>query len=322
MKKICACLLSLVIVISISGCSSTTNEKTQTNASLSYEEMLEKAEEIELLNIYADADENALRAEQKYVGNTYRFAAYASEIEKDNFITPNFIDYGYHSIVNLVNEEDLINLSKSNTYEIIGMVSSIDNGTIVFDNAYVIDADNYNFSLDGLYYCVTGSLDPSRYNLTISEFLNRNPQLLEENLNEDDEIDLFVFATLNASNEDGADLYLPNKTDNGELALELKIGNNSYNTAFKINDIDDRMSKFFDGYDDGYYSTENVLKAGSGDSAEIAGLFSVEYGVYKEAVDSNAEIALSWGGRYTITANAKDIVKIDSISSIAENIND
>ena len=94
------------------------------------------------------------------------------------------------------------------------------------------------------------------------------------------------------------------------------------NTIFKMNDIDNRMSKFFDGYDDGYYSTENALKAGSGDSAEIVGLFSVEYGIYKEAIDTNAEITLSWGGKYTITANAKDIVKIDSVSDIAKSLNE
>lgn len=335
MKKICACLLALVMVIGMVSCSSepaentntpenaSTPETAQTDEALSYEEVLEKAEQIELSNIYADADENALRAEQKYVGNTYRFAAYVAEIEKDHFTTPHSTNYGYYSAtVNLANEEDLINLSTSNTYEIIGVVSSIADGTVVFDNAYVIDVDNYDFVLDGLYYCVTGSLDPSRYNLTVSEFLEKNPQLLEENLSEDDEIDLFVCATLNASNEDGADLYLPNTADNGELALELKIANNSYNTIFKMNDIDNRMSKFFDGYDDGYYSTENALKAGSGDSAEIVGLFSVEYGIYKEAIDTNAEITLSWGGKYTITANAKDIVKIDSVSDIAKSLNE
>ena len=70
------------------------------------------------------------------------------------------------------------------------------------------------------------------------------------------------------------------------------------------------------------YSTENALKAGSGDSAEIVGLFSVEYGIYKEAIDTNAEITLSWGGKYTITANAKDIVKIDSVSDIAKSLNE
>lgn len=338
MKRIFVCFLALVMVIGMVSCSSEpaenasatevsegteASETIQTDVTLSYEEVLEKAEQIELSNIFADANDNVLRAEQKYVGNTYRFAAYVAEIEKDNFTTPHFTDYGYYSAtVNLANEEDLINLSTSNTYEIIGVVSSIADGTVVFDNAYVIDADNYDFVLDGLYYCVTGSLDPSRYNLTASEFLEKNPQLLEENLSEDDEIDLFICATLNASNEDGADLYLPNTADNGELALKLEIANHSYNTIFKINDIDNRMSKFFNGYNDGYYSTEKVLKAGSGDSAKILGLFSVEYGVYKEAVETNAEINLSWGGKYTITANAKDIVKIDSVSHIAKNLNE
>ena len=231
MKKICACFIAFVMTMSITGCSLKSSEDTnisQTDTSLSYEEVLDKAEKIELLNIYADADENELRAEQKYVGNTFKFAAYVAEIDKNNFKTPNFIDYGYQSTINLVDEEDLINLSKSNTYEIIGVVTSIDNGTIVFDNAYVIDNDNYDFSLDGLYYCVTGSLDPSRYNLTVDEFLERNPQLLEENLNDDDDIDLFVLDTLNASDKEGADLYLPNKSENGELTLELKIANNTF----------------------------------------------------------------------------------------------
>jgi len=337
MKKGLLVVLALIMVLGLVGCSSTPTEetitvkptetaqtedkKTEENILLSYDEMLEKAEKIELSDIYADADENALRAEQEYVGNTYRVSAYVAEINKEYFSTPNFIDYGYHSTVNLVDEEDLINLSKSNTYEIVGVISSIDNNTIVFDNAYVIDADNYDFVLDGLYYSATGSIDPSKYDITVEEYFERNPQMLEENLSEDDDIDLFVFATLNASNEDGADLYLPYKADNGELALELKIGNNSYNTTFNINDTDDRMSKFFDGYDDGYYSTDNLLKAGSGGSAEIAGLFFVEYGIYKEAVENNTAITLSWGGKYTITLNAQDIVKIDSVSAIAEILN-
>lgn len=337
MKKVIALLLALSVVFALVGCSSTSSEETNTaettettetnnkeaeeNVLLSYDEMLEKAERIELSDIYADADENTLRAEQEYVGNIYRVSAYVSEISKDNFSTPNFIDYGYHSDINLANKEDLMNLSKSNTYEVVGMISSIDNGTIMFDNAYLIDADNYNFVLDGLYYSATGSTDPSRYDITVEEYFERNPQMLEENLSEEDEIDLLVFATLNASDEDGADLYLPNTESNGELALELKIGNNTYKTTFNVNDIDDRMSKFFDGYKDGYYPTNDLLKAGSGDRAEIVGLFFVEYGIYKEAVENNTEITLDWGGRYTITTNAQDIVKIDSVSAIAKTLN-
>lgn len=328
MKKLLIGTLALVMVLGVVGCSSkptaeqTTRptETAQTNV-LSYDEMLEKAEQIELSDIYADANENALRAEQTYLGNIYRISAYVAEINEENFSTPNFIDYGYRSVVNLVDKEDLINLSKSNTYEIVGVISSIDNNSIVFDNAYLVDANNYDFVLDGLYYSATGSIDPSKYNITVEEYLERNPQRLEENLSENDEIELFVFATLNASNEDGADLYLPNTAANGELALELKIGTNTYNTVFSVNDIDDRMSKFFDGYADGYSSMDNVLKAGSKDSAEIAGLFFVEYGVYKEAVEGNTEITLDWGGRYTTTLNAKDIVKADSVSAIAEMLN-
>lgn len=329
MKKVLIWILALVMVLGLAGCSSTpteatnTAEPTETNGKeiLSYDEMLEKAERIELSDIYADADENALRAEQEYVGKIYRVSAYVSEISKDNFSTPNFINYGYHSNIKLASKEDLINLSKSNTYEIVGIISSIDNGTIVFDNAYIIDAGNYNFVLDGLYYSVTGSIDPSRYNLTVEEYLKRNPQRLEENLSKDDDIELFVFATLNASGKDGADLYLPNIDDNGELALELKIGNSTYKTVFNVNDFENRMSKFFDGYKDGYYPRNASLKAGSGDSAEIAGLFFVEYGVYKEAVENNTKITIAWGGRYMITANAQDIVKIDSVSAIAEVLN-
>ena len=337
MRKVIALLLALSVVFALVGCSSTpaeettntveptettqTNEKETEENILSYDAMLEKAERIELSNIYAEADENELRAEQEYVGNSYRVSAYVAEIGKDNFSTPNFINYGYHSVINLANKEDLMSLSKDNTYEIIGVISSIDNGTIMFDNAYLIDADNYDFVLDGLYYSATGSIDPSKYDITVEEYFERNPQMLEENLSEEDEIDLLVFATLNASDENGADLYLPNTESNGELALELKIGNNSYNTTFNVNDIDDRMSKFFDGYKDGYYPTNDLLKAGSGDSAEIAGLFFVEYGVYREAVENNTEITLNWGGRYTITLNAQDIIKIDSVSAIAEILN-
>ena len=88
MKKVIALLLALSVVLALVGCSSTPAEETNTakptettetndketeeNVLLSYDEMLEKAERIELMDIYADADENALRAEQEYVGNIYR----------------------------------------------------------------------------------------------------------------------------------------------------------------------------------------------------------------------------------------------------------
>ena len=338
MKKVFILMLALIMVLGIVGCSSApaeeatstpqpTEEATQTpeateevKTALSYEEMLENAESIELSDIYAAADDNALRAEQEYVGNIYRFGAFISEINKEYFTTPNFVNYGYSSIIQLADNEDLINLSTDNTYEVVGTISSIDNTTVIFENAYVIDV-NSDFVLDGIYYSATGIIDPSKYDITVDEYFERNPQKLEENLSEDDDIDLFVFATLNASDE--GNIYLPLVQDNGELPLELTIGKNKYSTGFKVNDFENRISKFFDGYDDGYSTLDqyNVLEAGSSNSAEIMGLFFVEYGVYKEAVENNAEITLSWGGRYTITSNAQDIIKIDSVSAIAEALN-
>lgn len=329
MKKIITSLLALSLVFALVGCSSASSttqvngagsSDTENDHALSYEEMLENAEKVALTDIYADADENALRAAETYVGNTYRVSAYVTEIERGFFRTIQYLDYGgYRSVVNLANEEDLLTISTSNTYEFVGVISSVENGKIVFDNAYLIDVDNYDFTLDGMYYSETGILDPSNYNLTVEEYMARNPQKLEENLSDDDDIDLFVFATLHASDADGAELYLPKKADNGEISLELTVGDHTSRTVFYMNDYENRMSKFFEGYKDGYYRTgsDKSLEAGSGDSVELAGLFYVEYGVYKEAVENNAEVTLDWGGRYTITANAQDIIKMDSVSAIA-----
>lgn len=328
MKKIIVSLVTLILAFSVVGCSSASPTSTgqidgsgvvepdQSNG-LSYEEMIENAEKVELTDIYADADQNALRAAETYVGNTYRVSAYVTEIEQGFFRTIQYMDYGgYRSVVNLANEEDLLTISTANTYEFVGVISSVENGKIVFDNAYLVGVDDYNFTLDGMYYSETGILDPSKYGITVEQYFERNPQELEENLSDDDDIDLFVFATLHASDADGAELYLPKKADNGELSLELTVGDHTYRTVFYMNDYEKRMSKFFNGYKDGYYS-DKTLEAGSGDSVELAGLFYVEYGVYKEAVENNTEVTLDWGGRYTVTANAQDIIKMDSVSAIA-----
>lgn len=350
MKRLIAVILLLCMCVGFYGCSDVPEEQVSTapptDASsekttpyeetepteneLSYSEMLESAERVDIHDIYEEAAKNYLKAGNTYVGKCYRIAATVSNIY-DGYINTIGFQTASNSIlsseINFADINDLFSLVDNNTYEVVGIISSIENNKVIFDNAYLVDVDNYNFTLDGIYYSQTGIIDPSKYGITVEESLARNPSRLEENMSDDDEIDLFVFATLYAADADGANLYLPSVRSgelvSDDLALVLKIDNKSYDTIYQSNDYENRISQFFYGYQDGLgtFVDDFVLEAGSGDCAQISGLFSVEYGIYKEAIANNTEIILDWGGRYTIALNAQDIVKIGSVSQIAEILN-
>lgn len=350
MKRLIAAILLLCMCVGFYGCSdvpeeqisttqptdtsseeTTPSEETEpTEKELSYSEMLEIAERVDIYDIYEEAAKNYLKAGNNYVGKCYRIAASVSEI-CDGYIRTIGFQTASNSILSseiyFADPNDLFSVMDNGTYDVVGVVSAIEKNKVIFKDAYLIDVDTYNFKLDGIYYSQTGIIDPSKYGITVEESLERNPGRLEENMADDDEIDLFVFATLYAADANGANLYLPSVRSGDligdDLALELKIGNKSYDTIYQVNDYENRISKFFDGYDDGLSSLteDKVLEAGSGDCAQISGLFSVEYGVYKEAIANNTEIILDWGGRYTIAFSGQDIVKIGSVSQIAEILN-
>ena len=181
------------------------------------------------------------------------------------------------------------------------------------------------FVLDGDYYCLTGIQDPSKYNLTVEEYLEKNPQYKEENLKDNDEIVIFVFASLNSFEDGKEDLKLPlsryEKTLGTFLDLKLTIEGNEYSTGYELNNTDNKFSQHWGKYEDGKtLDTNDILYAGGGESKHIASYFSVRYHDYKEAIEKNADITLNWSDTYTITFNASEIEKQDSLTTISQRL--
>lgn len=181
------------------------------------------------------------------------------------------------------------------------------------------------FTIDGAYYSMTGIFDPSRYKLTAEEFLEKNPQRKEENLKDNDEIALFIFASLHALEDGEEDLKLPPSVMSSfagtYLDLRLTVEGNEYLSNYEVNDTDDHMSDFWEGYQDGAaLDTSDILYAGGGESRHIVGLFYVRYHDYKEAIETNAPITLTWSDDYTVTFSAEEIEKQASLSTIGDDL--
>lgn len=178
--------------------------------------------------------------------------------------------------------------------------------------------------LDGAFFCLTGINDPAKYGLTIEEFLEQNPGKKEENLENNDDIIIFVFTSLyNKENKD--DLTLPlNMYDSFKgkyLDLQLTIDGNTYNTGYELNNHDDRFSQHWEKYQDGSnLDTGYVLYAGGEESVHIVGYFSVKYHDYISALEENTEIVLNWGDMYSLTFYASDIEKQGSLTTIADRL--
>lgn len=181
------------------------------------------------------------------------------------------------------------------------------------------------FVLDGAYYCLTGIQDPSKYGLTVEEYLEKNPQMKEENLKDNDEITIFVFASLNSLEDGKEDLTIPlsmlDSFIGKYLNLRLTINGYEYKTGYELNNTDNKFSQHWDKYKDGKtLDTNDILYAGGGESKHIASYFSVRYHDYKEAIEKNAEITLNWADTYTITFNASEIEKEESLTTISQRL--
>lgn len=183
MKRVISLLLVVLLAFSLTACSqnggtlpsggdetteatsdtvASTEVTSAAEAALSYDEMMSAAQDIDFNKVMTDLSENAARAKETYEGNCYRMAIPVSDIQPDYFY---YLDYMGAVMVHLCNTQDLISLNKDCTYDVIGKITEVD-GSIVIENAYIVECDELVFEMDGAYFCVAGSIDPAKYNLT------------------------------------------------------------------------------------------------------------------------------------------------------------
>lgn len=177
------------------------------------------------------------------------------------------------------------------------------------------------FNIDGIFYSQASTFNPYDNGITDEEYFNINPQNLEEQQTDNDEITLFVFASLGSLPDGEGDLTLPESTYSEflpgyTLPLNLSVGGVSYSNNYEANDYKDKLSKNWYEYESGeYLDTDYVLYEGTDDEIKIVGMFFVKYHDYKEAKANGEEITLSWGSYQTAT-QAENVVKVGSIASI------
>lgn len=182
------------------------------------------------------------------------------------------------------------------------------------------------FVIDGIYYSEAECIDPAEYGITIEEYFERNPQLREDALDNNDGVWIYIFASLNSLEKGQENLILPKSQFdsflNGKaLPLTLFIGDDfKYSTSYELNDRNNKMSKFWDVYKSGSNLDDSyVLYEGSGDCQKIVGLFVVKYYDYKKAVEDNKEISLVWGD-YRATYNGENIIKKSDMKAISQDL--
>lgn len=260
----------------------------------------------------------------------------------------------------------LLNLNLCDNIEFIGEITAVNTGTwhavenqiqITVDNVYLIGNATYEgtyrlkqeetltaekespemkegeesntvnpFVINGVYYSEAGCTDPAEYGITVEEYFEKNPQLKEDALDNNDSVWIYIFASLNSLEEGQENLILPKSQydsflNGNALPLTLFIGDDfRYSTSYELNDRNNKMSKFWDVYKSGSNLNDSyILYKGSGDCQKIVGLFVVKYYDYKKAVEDNKEISLVWGN-YKATYNGENIIKKSDMKAISQDL--
>lgn len=179
------------------------------------------------------------------------------------------------------------------------------------------------FKLDAVYISWSGIIDPvTEIGISDARYFEVNPKYKEENLTENSEIDIIVLASINSLDDGEKDLELPKSIyksyiPSNVLNLKLKIAQTTEDTICEINDYNKKITRLLGRYECGRtFKSDDILFAGSGESKYIAGVFSVKYHYYKQALKDDSDIELNWDNKYTLKFKASQIIKENSLSSI------
>ena len=188
------------------------------------------------------------------------------------------------------------------------------------------------FKIDAVYCCLSGSNDPADYGITTEQYFERNPQMKEENLKDNDTITLYVFASLNSLESGQKDVNIPSSYYDRSLPGNTLITNIYYDnytngTSYEWNNsVNNRLAKHWNKYKDGKtLKTSDILFAGSNESRYIVSQFNIKYHFYKQAIENNTEFKLVWKDSnnsfsYQATFNGKDIEKQNTLTEIENSL--
>ena len=129
MKKLLILFMVAMMTISLVACGeeTTSAESNETNASVTKEEILENASELNIAELKSSMMENQVKAQETFVGNSYTYAGYVLTVEND-YAQIGLADTEYYFTVYL-SKDDLVKLSRDELVTVVGTISDLNSKT-------------------------------------------------------------------------------------------------------------------------------------------------------------------------------------------------
>lgn len=178
MKKALSLLLALVMCLSLCACSS--DAQPQDNGGLTKETMMSEAKMFNITEFRDTYAENALRAEEAYVGHTYMFTAFVDEVSTENCILKFYNDANKVSknteFINApLSKDELRNLNAGERIQIVGSIEKIGPYGVILNQAYYIDnVSSYQASVLSLVYASVSDKAPAYSVVSLSNSIDGN----------------------------------------------------------------------------------------------------------------------------------------------------
>lgn len=209
MKRIITILVMAALLLSMAACSNGNGATTQEATSMTKDEMLEVAENINLTDVANAFSENKARAEQTYLDNVYTISALVGSIESDHCTIKCTGNNGDKIFSVYLDKSELALLNSGEMITVVGKISSyfeIDNafyvgntiemtGTLKIEDTYVTYQDNngkyVEFGDTKELYCYIVDNSGNTYKINdedISSISNSNVTILDKTINNDDSI--------------------------------------------------------------------------------------------------------------------------------------
>lgn len=212
MKRTITILLMAVLLLSMAACSSGNGTTTQEATSMTKDEMLEVAENINLTDVVNAFSENKARAEQTYLDNIYTISALVYNIESDYCTIECTGNNGDKVISVYLDKSELALLNSGEMITVVGKISKTDNyfkidnafyvgntieitGTLKIEDTYITYQGNngryVEFGSPKELYCYIVDDNGNTYKINdedISSISNSNVTILDKTINNGDSI--------------------------------------------------------------------------------------------------------------------------------------
>ena len=191
-------------------------------------------------------------------------------------------------------------------------------------------------TIDAVYISELGTFIPEDNDSKSENYLKDHPEYNLEHKDSNNNIVMFVFATLKSLSAGENDLKMPplkleTSFKTNSLETYILYDGNKYSNSLDINNRDGEYTKYLGNYKTAKgFKSDYILYAGENESIKIASYFYVKYHDYKEAIKNNNSFRFVWGSsdknpsskfaRYENNFDSKDIIIKESLYTINKDL--